>query len=302
MIARTQISPNGPELSSIAYGTWRLMSDGASAQEINRRLNLCLELGLTTIDAAEIYGGYRVEALLGEALGLSPGLMDKLEIITKAGIYIPNAAQPERRVAMYDAGADRIAASVDASLRHMGLDSLDLFLVHRPDWLTSIDDTASGLDGILASGKAKSVGVSNYSASQFEALNDRMDGRLVTNQVEFSLLHMDPIFDGTFDQCQRLSLKPYAWSPLGGGQLFSPDDPMSQRLQAEAAVLSEKYGGATLDQLAFAWVMAHPSGPVPVIGTNRDGRIRDAAAAAGIKLDRQDWYALWTAAKGHGIP
>src|SRR6056297_712840 len=120
MIARVQISPNGPELSSIAYGTWRLMSDGASAQEINRRLNLCLQLGVTTIDTAEIYGGYKVEALLGEALALSPGLTDKLEIITKAGIYIPKAAHPERRVAMYDAGAAQIAASVDASLQHMG--------------------------------------------------------------------------------------------------------------------------------------------------------------------------------------
>ncbi len=302
MITRCQFAPNSPEFSRLVYGTWRILDDQPSAQDINRRLHRCVELGITTIDTAEIYGLYQVEAALGRALALSPALRDRLEIVTKAGIYIPNPANPERKVGFYDASAAQLTRSVDTALRLLGTDRLDLFLVHRPDWLTGLDDTAAGLNQLLRAGKIRSAGVSNYSASQFAALNSRMEQPLVTNQIEFHLLRMAPIDDGVLDQCQQVRVKPMAWSPLAGGKLFDAANPAASRLAALAATLAKKYAGATLEQLAYAWILAHPSQPVPVIGTNKVARIESAAAAAGITLEREDWYALWVAAQGHGVP
>jgi predicted oxidoreductase len=261
-----------------------------------------VELGITTIDTAEIYGLYKVEEFIGKALRLRPGLRDKLEIVTKCGIYVPCEFHPDRKTAFYNATAERIVKSTEKSLRFMGIDHIDCLLVHRPDWLTSIDETADGLQRLLKEGKIRSAGVSNYNVHQFEALNSRMEGQLVTNQVELSLLHMDALFDGTLDQAQRLRFHPMAWSPLGGGRLMDLTNEAAQRLGQAAAGLSEKYGNATVDQLAYAWIMAHPAAPLPVIGTNKLDRLEQTAKAAQIQLEREDWYALWTAAKGHGIP
>lgn len=302
MIARTKTRANGPEFSGLAYGTWRMLDRDSSAQEVNSRLNRCLDLGITTIDTAEIYGGYAVEAALGAALALSPGLREKVEIVTKSGIYIPHRTATGVRVGHYDASAARLVHSVDTSLRLLGTDRLDLFLVHRPDWLTHIDDTADGLNQLLGSGKIRSAGVSNYSASQFAALDSRMDQKLVTNQVEFGLFHMNPIHDGVFDQCQTCQIRPMGWSPFAGGRLFDLTNEAAARLAREAEILSPKYDNATLEQLAYAWVLAHPAGVLPIVGTNRISRIESAAKAATITLSREDWFALWVAAKGHGIP
>jgi predicted oxidoreductase len=296
------MTKDGPEFSRMAYGTWRLLATQPTAQEINRRLHVCLELGITTIDTAEIYGVYEVERALGEALALSPGLRDKLEIVTKAGIYVPCKYHPERHTAHYNATGARLVKSLDKSLRWLGTDRIDLFLVHRPDWLARADDTAGGLNRLLADGKIRAAGVSNYSASQFELLSAQMDRLLATNQLEFHLLNMDPMTDGTLHQCERLGVTPMAWSPLAGGRLFDPANPAAQRLAAAAAGMVARYGGATLEQLAYAWILAHPSRPLPVIGSNKIERIRSAAQAEAIALEREDWYALWEAARGHKVP
>lgn len=302
MVSRIKLAQTGPYFSRIVYGSWRLLDDNPTAQEVNRRLHHCLDLGITTIDTAEIYGGYRVEAMLGEALALTPGLRDRLEIVSKAGIYIPHKTAPQRRVAFYDASAAQMTKSVEESLRLMGTDRLDLFLVHRPDWFTAVDDTAEGLNRLVKAGKIRSAGVSNYSPSQFAALSTRMDTPLATNQVEFSLLRMEPIFDGTFDQCQAMRLHPMAWSPLAGGSLFQAGHEAAERIAKEAALIGPKYGNATLEQLAYAWVLAHPARPLALLGTNKLERITSGAQADAIALAREDWFAMWVAAQGHGIP
>ena len=202
----------------------------------------------------------------------------------------------------YDASGAQLTRSLEQSLRLLGTDHIELFLVHRPDWLTGVDDTAGGLNQLLRAGKIRSAGVSNYSAAQFEALNSRMAQPLVTNQLEFHLLHMNPIDDGTFDQCQQHRIQPMVWSPLAGGRLFDPNNEAAVRLTTVAAGLSAKYDQATLEQLAYAWILAHPSRPIPVIGTTKIERIESAAKAAALTLDREDWYALWVAAHGHAIP
>lgn len=304
MTSRISLLPNGPDFSRLVYGTWRVLDDAATATPGNllERLHRCVELGVTTIDTAEIYGVYHVEEFLGRVLALDKSLRSKLEIITKCGIYIPCEFHPERKTAFYNATAERLVKSTEKSLRLMGVDYIDLLLVHRPDWLTSAEETAAGLNKLIKDGKIRAAGVSNYNVHQFDLLNSLMDQPLVTNQIEFHLLHMDPIYDGLLDQCQKLRMKPMAWSPLAGGRLMDPENEAGKRLRAAAAALSAKYGNASLDQLAYAWIMAHPSQPLPVIGTNKIERIEAAVKAAEIKLEREDWYALWTAAKGHGIP
>ena len=302
MIKHDALNAEIPSLSALVYGTWRMLDDQPSLQAINRRLNRCVELGITTIDTAEIYGGYRVEAALGGAMALSPGLRDKLAIVTKAGIYVPNDLSPQRTVGFYDASAAQLRTSVEQSLRLLGCEQVELFLVHRPDWLTGAEDTAQALNQLLQEGKIRKAGVSNYSPSQFAALNSFMGDALFTNQVEFHLLRMDPMVDGSFDQCQQHRVRPMAWSPLAGGRLFDANEPAAARLAQVAAALSPKYGGATLEQLAYAWVMAHPSRPYPVIGTNKIERIESAVKALSICLEREDWFALWVAAQGRNIP
>jgi predicted oxidoreductase len=286
----------------MVYGTWRLLDTKPTPQEINRRLHACLDLGITTIDTAEIYGLYEVEQKLGSALALSPGLRDKLELVTKAGIYVPCSYHPERRMAHYNATGQRLIKSLEKSLRLLGTDHVELFLVHRPDWLARADDTAAGLNELLRTGKIRAAGASNYSASQFDLLNARMEQPLVANQIEFHLLHQEPINDGTFHQCEKLGVLPMAWSPLAGGRIFDPGNPVTPRLAAAAKGMSSRYNGATLEQLAYAWILAHPSHPLPIIGTNKLERLQSAAQADSIVLEREDWYALWEAAQGRRIP
>lgn len=299
---RRQIAPNGPEFSRMVYGTWRLLKDAPSVQDVNRRLHACLEAGITTIDTAEIYGLYEVEEVLGQALALSPGLRDRLEIVTKAGIYVPNKFHPERRTAHYNATGPRLVKSLEKSLRLLGTDRVELFLVHRPDWLCRADDTAAGLNELVRSGKVRATGVSNYTAAQFDLLNSLVEQPLATNQIAFHLLRMDPILDGTLHQCEKAGISPMAWSPLAGGRIFDPQDPAGQRLAKAAESLAPRYPGVTLEQFAYAWILAHPSRPIPIIGTNKIERIRSAAGADAIELEREDWYALWEAAQGRRIP
>jgi len=304
MVPRTRIAPDGPELSRLAYGTWKLFDDRAAAtpQHLLGRLQACRDLGITTVDTAEIYGGYEVEELLGQSFALAPVLRQRMEIVTKCGIYVPHARHPERKVAFYNVTAKKVVSSAEKSLRLLKTDYLDVLLVHRPDWLTAAEDTAEGLQTLLSQGKVRHVGVSNYNVHQLELLNARLQRPVVTNQIELSLFRPDPIFDGTLDQCQRLRICPMAWSPLGRGRLFNDDDEAAERVRETVACFGDKYGGAGPTELALAWVLHHPSRPVAVFGTNKPERLATIARAADVTLAREDWYALWQAAAGRKIP
>lgn len=303
-VSTVSLSANGPRVSRLVYGTWRLLADptAATPQQVLRRLEACVELGISTIDTAEIYGGYEVEELLGRALALQPTLRQRLQIVTKCGIYVPNARHPERRAAFYNASGERLVKSCEKSLRLLGTDHIDLFLVHRPDWLTPASETARGLDALQAAGKIRAAGVSNYNVAQVELLATRVAHPLATNQIELSLFHMDALTDGTLDQAQRLGLRPMAWSPLGGGRLYDPQDAAATRVREAMSSLRDKYGGADDSALGLAWVLAHPAGPVAVFGTNKIDRLASAARGDSLRMERQDWYLLWQAAQGRRIP
>jgi predicted oxidoreductase len=303
MLPRFKLAPAAPEVSCLAYGAWRLTEDpaGTSVRRIRQKIDAALESGITTFDHADIYGLYSCEGLFGRALAEAPALRDRMEIVTKCGINVPCDNRPGVRVNHYDVTAPAIQRCVDRSLKELCTDRIDVLLIHRPDWLTSAEETARGLLDVIKAGKVRSVGVSNYNPHQF-ALLARFLGRApVTNQIEVSLLRMDGIYDGTLDQCQGADVHPMAWSPLAGGRLLSSPDKDAVRLRATLERMAREYD-ATSEQLALAWVAALPSRPQVVIGTNQPERIRSAARGVQIALERQDWYELWQAAQGRSVP
>jgi aryl-alcohol dehydrogenase-like predicted oxidoreductase len=197
-----RLGSTGMYVSEIAYGNWVTHGSQVEAEAANKCVEAALDVGITTFDTADVYAGTKAETILGKAL---KGVRrESYELFTK--VYHPTGTGKN------DRGLSRkhIMESCHASLKRLNTDHIDLLLIHRPDWLAPIDETAKGLNQLLTAGKIRAAGVSNYSASQFEALNSRMDRPLATNQLEFSLLHMDPIYDGTFDHAQQHRYKPMA--------------------------------------------------------------------------------------------
>ena len=286
------------ELSPIVAGLWRITEWQLGVQQRVRWIEQALELGITTFDHADIYGDYRAESLFGEALKASPELRGRMQLVTKCGIRLRSAQKPYR-INYYDTSAAYIRAQVEQSLRNLHTEQLDLVLIHRPDYLMDAAALAEIFAMLTREGKVAHWGVSNHSTSQFALLHQHHP--LITNQVELSPMQMDALDDGTLDQAQQLGLRPMIWSPLAGGRLFTGEDEQAMRVRAEMSAIAARHG-ISLTTLAFAWVLRHPSRPYPITGTGRLDGLRDAVAALNVQLDAEDWYAIWTASKGHSVP
>ncbi|MBV7539383.1 aldo/keto reductase [Duganella sp. sic0402] len=288
----------GLTLSRIVAGMWRMNEWNLSPQQRVDWIEQALAMGVTSFDHADIYGGYGVEATFGEALKLQPSLRDKMQIVSKCGIKLISAARPEHTIQHYDTSASHIIASAENSLRQLGTDHLDLLLIHRPDPLMNFDEIAGAFAQLRQDGKVKHFGVSNFSRHQFESLNRRI--ALATNQVEFSPLHVVPMFDETFDGLQDLGVAPMIWSPLAGGRLFSSDDAASARvrtvIQKVADELQRPFGS-----VVFAWIMQLPSRPVPLTGSGRIAAVKEAVEATQFSLSRSQWFEILRAARGHEV-
>ena len=202
-------------LSPVVAGAWRLADWNLSASERLRWIEENIALGITSFDHADIYGGYQVERLFGEALALAPGLRSRIQLISKCGIKLVSAARPGHAIKHYDTSAAHVRASVEATLAALRTDRLDLLLIHRPDSLLDADELGATFETLRNEGKVLQFGASNFTSSQFNLLNQRC--ALRTNQIELSPLHLDALHDGTLDQCQSLHIRPMAWSPLAGG-------------------------------------------------------------------------------------
>lgn len=298
MLQPVQIAPQGPEFSPMVMGYWRLMEWQMSPQQLNGFIEQHLELGITTVDHADIYGGYECEAAFGEALRLQPSLRGRLQLVTKCGIA--TTAKAENQLGHYRTDADHIRQSADNSLRYFHTDYLDLLLIHRPDPLMDADDVAEAFLHLHQSGKVKHFGVSNFTPAQFSLLQSRLPFTLVTNQVEISPIHQDLLLDGTLDQCQQIRIRPMAWSCLGRGEIFSL--PEHQRLRDELEKVREEIAADNIEQVIYAWILALPSRPLPIIGSGKIERVRSAAAAAGFSLSRQQWFRIRKAALGYDVP
>ena len=288
---------NEVSLSRIVYGMWRLGDDeNTSPEHVRAKIDASLDQGITSFDQADIYGGYEAEEILGNALSGS-ALRNKMEIVTKCDIIAPVGRYADARVKYYDTSRAHIMASVDHSLRLMGIDHIDLLLIHRPDPLMDHHETGAALDEVIASGKVRSVGVSNFRPYDWELLQSAMKNQLVTNQIELSVLAHDSFVNGDIAFHQRIGTPLMAWSPLAGGALFSGDHP--DVMSALSKVASENNVDETA--VAIAWLLAHPSRILPVLGTNSIERIKGMSAALDVKMDRQTWYEIYTAALGREV-
>lgn len=284
--------------SRLVYGMWRIGDDAdTSPTHVQAKIEACLAQGITTMDQADIYGGYTAEAVLGGALKASPGLRDKLEIVTKCDIVAPAGRHSSARVKYYDTSAAHITASVEASLTDMGTDHVDLLLIHRPDPLIDPDETGPALDALIASGKVRAVGVSNFRPWDFSLLQSSMENNLVTNQIEMSLLATDAFVNGDLAYLQERMVPPMAWSPLGGGRLFDGSKP--ELMAALKRIGSEQ--GVDETAVAVAWLLRHPAAIMPVMGTNALERIARIADALTVEIDRQTWFELYTLAIGREV-
>ncbi|EKO3482358.1 aldo/keto reductase family oxidoreductase [Vibrio fluvialis] len=302
MVAKVTIASQGPEFSELVQGYWRLGEWGMTAQERLTFLKQHLELGITTVDHADIYGNYECEQLFGEALALEPSLREQLQIVTKCDIKLCSAKFPERKINHYDSSAAHIYQSVNNSLERLRVNEIDVLLIHRPDVLMDADEVAEAFTELHKVGKVKHFGVSNFSPAQFELLQSRLGKPLVTNQVEINPLNFDVAHDGTLDQMQMLRTRPMAWSCLGGGAIFNGDSEQAQRVRAVLEELREELGAESIDQVIYAWVRALPSKPLPIIGSGKIERVQAAVDALELTLSREQWYRVWVASKGHGVP
>lgn len=286
------------EMSRIVYGMWRVADDAdTSPAYVERKIQSCLDQGITTFDQADIYGDYGAEAVLGRALKANPGLRNQMEIVTKCDIVAPCGRYSDVPVKYYDTSRAHILKSVETSLQEMAIEHIDLLLIHRPDPLMDHHETGAALDDVVKSGKVRAVGVSNFRPWDWELLQSAMTTPLVTNQIELSLGEITPFTNGDLVFHQRHGHRLMAWSPLGGGALMSGDS-------AVGKVADELAGQFNVDRaaVAVAFLLAHPAGILPVMGTNNLERITKISDALKVELDRQSWFRLYEAALGAEVP
>lgn len=292
-------------LSRLIYGVWRLVDDqDTSVQHIRRKIDICLDQGISSFDHADIYGDYACEAAFGQALNADPALRRQLQLITKCDIALVSDNYPQRRVKYYDTSATYIRQSVDNSLQHLHTDYIDVLLLHRPDPLMNAAETGQVLDELIQSGKIRAVGVSNFYPEDWRLLQSYMRNPLCVNQVEMNILERSVFVDGSLSAMQRDGLQPMAWSALAGGRLFNQGDDQSdavRRVLPYLERLAQNYQ-QRVDLIALAWLLAHPAHILPVVGTNNLERIKGISTALDISIDRETWYEIWTATAGQEVP
>jgi predicted oxidoreductase len=279
-------------------GAWRWQLESSQVETL---VNTSLDLGITSFDHADIYGEYSNEKIFGEVLKKNPSLREDMELITKCGIQLTSEKMPQNWVKHYDTSSNHIQQQVEKSLQNLNTDRIDLLLIHRPDPLLNPIDVAEAFAKLKEAGKVLHFGVSNFTPHQFDMLQAYLPFPLMTNQIELSLFHNEPLTSGVLDHLIQNKVKPMAWSPLGGGVHFGSESDLTEELALGFEKLSAKHDDATTAQLLIAWLLYHPAAVVPVIGTTKPPRIKEAAESVSIELDRQDWFEMWRLVRGRDI-
>lgn len=306
-----RIGPDKTPVSSLALGCMGL----AGTWDVNEftpehtergivALEAAVAAGITLYDHADIYGNTLSELVFGEYLKRNPGVREKLYISTKCGIIFEDAQGPYR----YNLSRDHILWSAEQSMQRLGIETIDLYQIHRPDPMAHPRETAQALNELVRDGRVRQIGVSNHLPTHVAALQAYLDVPVVTTQPSISLWNLETLHNGVLDQCLAQDIRPLAYSPLGGGVLTAQgldripvEDPRGAALRSAFTTLGAKYN-ATVGQLSLAWLMHHPSQIIPLLGSNNPANIREAVTAAQIQLSREDWYLLWTAARGERLP
>ena len=292
--------------SRLGYGCMRIVGDGSLSDRKagKQAISAAIDAGYTLFDHADIYADGACEELFGEVLKESPTRREQVIVLGKCGIRSPGKPS-EGDPARYDFSTKHLFASVEGSLRRLGIESLDLLLLHRPDYLMDVKEVASTFVELRSSGKVANFGVSNFSVPQVALLQSALSEPLLVNQLEINIHNVDALKNGTLDQCQQLGITPQAWSPVAGiayqawGSWFSVED--EARIEKEVERQSGKYG-AEPSQIALAWLLKHPAGIAPIVGSLTPERIRAATTALDIDYSREDWYRLLEARNGQRVP
>jgi predicted oxidoreductase len=282
---------------TMKWGTWGAKFTTADYEQM---IKDCIAVGVSTFDHADIYGDYTTEEEFGRVLQGQPSLRQQMQLVTKCGIQMVSVNRPHHKIKSYDTSYEHIIESVERSLSNLATDYLDCLLIHRPDPMFHADEVAKAFEQLKQQGKVLQFGVSNFRKWQVDLLRSRFP--VSVNQVECSLLHLEPFGDGTLDQCQQHSIIPMAWSPVGGGNLFieNDEDERNKRIIAVANILAEKYATGA-DVILLSWLMTHPSNMLPVLGTSKIERMHAAVAATLLKLEREEWFMLWRASTGREV-
>lgn len=289
------------EVSKLVHGHWRLVEWQLSSQKLNLLVNQVIDLGITTFDHADIYGNYECEEEFGHALQIQDGLRQRLQLVTKCGIKIISDKFPSREIGHYDYSRNHIISSVENSLKHFHTDYIDLLLLHRPSPFFNPEEVADAFSELSKSGKVLHFGVSNFSAEQYEMLNTFTEAPLATNQVELSPYCLDHFQNGNIEYFLQHKIHPMAWSPLAGGEIMNPTTEKGVRvLSCLTNVANEMDIG--IDQLIYAWLFNHPAGIIPVLGSGRIERIKNAVDALEIRIDIENWLKIYVAALGETLP
>ncbi|MEZ5998135.1 MAG: aldo/keto reductase [Hyphomonas sp.] len=285
-------------VGAISYGCWRFAD--STTREAREKIETALDVGMTLIDTADIYGfgqpcGFGgAESVLGDVIAEAPELRARMVVATKGGIIPPRP---------YDSSYDYLVAAAEASLKRLRIDQIDLYQIHRPDLTAPVEETARTLNDLVASGKVKHIGVSNFTVPQTRALQAHLDTRLVSTQPEFSAVRQDPITDGTLDWCSETGAACLAWSPLGGGRLAAGKaaDAREERVYKALAKMANRLG-TSVATAALAFTMKHQANVIPIIGTQTPARIREAAGAAELDISARDFYDIIEAWRGGSMP
>ncbi|HET6769689.1 MAG TPA: aldo/keto reductase [Chitinophagaceae bacterium] len=279
------------------WGQWGVKYSTAQYLQL---IEECIDANITSFDHADIYGDYTVEEEFGNALKQRPRLRQQMQLITKCGIRRLTPNRPRHKIHSYDTSREHIIQSVERSLKNLNTDYIDLLFIHRPDPLMNPPEIAEAFSQLKKEGKVLHFGVSNFTPSQMDMMVTAFN--VEYNQLEVSVLHLDPFHDGSLDKCIQHSIRPMSWGPLGSGKLYGVEgDERNIRILAVANLLAEKYNAA-VDQVLLAFLFKHPAGIIPVIGSTKIERLKIANAAAKIEIDREEWFMLWRASKGHEIP
>ena len=283
-----------PIVGCMRWGVW---GENFTTSQYEQIINQCLEIELNIFDHADIYGHYTTEADFGNALKGNTSLRSQIKIITKCGINMLTPNRPHHAIKSYDTSAAHITKSVEQSLQNFHTDYIDTLLIHRPDILIDVAEVAATITALKKSGKIKTFGVSNFTTSQLALLHKYIP--VEHHQVEISVTNLTAFDNGVLDQCQLENIEAQSWSPMGNG-LFTENTEQHTRILAEAENLSKIYA-CSINQILLAFLYAHPSQIVPVIGTTKFGRISEAKKAMEIELKREDFYKLWSASTGKEV-
>ncbi len=299
-MTKIKLSPK-LEFSRIALGIWRLMDWKMNDQELLSFLKQSIEAGVTTFDHADIYGDYECEAAFGKALQLDPSLRSQMQLVTKCGIKLKSSKFPERYLKYYDYSKDYIINQVEQSLKNLQTDYVDVLLLHRPSPFFNPMEVATAFEELKTSGKVNHLGVSNFTAVQFESLQSYINEPLVTNQIEISPAQLEHFENGNLDYLIQKRVSPMSWSPLAGGSLLNPQDEKSQRIHTALQTVADQIEERDLSKVIYAWLLMHPSHIIPVIGTGKIERLKTAVASLKIELSIEQWFSIYVASQGKDV-